>query len=53
MDEELPSYGFAFSPADIDRGPVYEFLLNHVVELEDPMELVRTVWIDMAQGEAA
>lgn len=53
MDEELPSYGFAFSPADIDRGPVYEFLLNHVVELEDPMELVRTVWIDMAQEEAA
>lgn len=53
MDEELPSYGFAFSPADIDRGPVYEFLLNHVVALDDPMELVRTVWIDMAQEEAA
>lgn len=53
MDEELPSYGFAFSPADIDRGPVYEFLLNHVVALEDPMELVRTIWIDMAQEEAA
>lgn len=53
MDEELPSYGFAFSPADIDRGPVYEFLLNHVVELDDPMELVRTVWIDLSQGEAA
>ncbi|MDG5496062.1 acyclic terpene utilization AtuA family protein [Niveispirillum sp. BGYR6] len=52
MDEELPSYGFAFSPADIDRGPVYEFLLNHVVALDDPMELVRTVWIDMAQEEA-
>ncbi len=53
MDEELPSYGFAFSPADIDRGPVYEFLLNHVIEVDDPMELVRTVWIDLSQGEAA
>lgn len=53
LDEELPSYGFAFSPADIDRGPVYEFLLNHVVELDDPMELVRTVWIDLSQGGQA
>ncbi len=41
LDEELPSYGFAFSPADIDRGPVYEFKLNHVVSLDDPLELVR------------
>ncbi|PCI57582.1 MAG: 3-methylaspartate ammonia-lyase [Gammaproteobacteria bacterium] len=41
LDEELPSYGFAFSPADIDRGPVYEFQLNHVVSLDDPLELVR------------
>ncbi|MBP7335232.1 acyclic terpene utilization AtuA family protein [Niveispirillum sp.] len=53
LDGELPSYGFAFTPADIDRGPVYEFLLNHVVELDDPMELVRTVWIDMSEGEKA
>jgi len=53
MDRELPSYGFAFSPADIDRGPVFEFKLNHVVEVDDPMELVRTVWIDMRKMEAA
>ena len=48
-DKELPSYGFAFTPADIERGPVYEFRLNHVVEVDDPMELVRTVWLD-AEG---
>jgi hypothetical protein len=53
LDEELPSYGFAFSPADIDRGPVYEFKLNHVVEVDDPMELIRTVWIDLRQEQAA
>lgn len=47
LDKELPSYGFAFSPADIERGPVYEFKLNHVVELDDPLELVRTEWIDL------
>lgn len=53
MEKELPSYGFAFSPADIDRGPVFEFLLNHVVEVDDPMELVRTAWIDLEKEEAA
>ena len=53
FDIELPSYGFAFSPADIERGRVYEFKLNHVVELDDPMELVRTEWIDLARSETA
>lgn len=53
LEEELPSYGFAFSPADIDRGPVFEFKLNHVVELDDPFELVRTEWVDLAKVEAA
>lgn len=51
-DKELPSYSFAFTPADIERGPVYEFRLNHVVEVDDPMELVRTVWIDLTAGVA-
>ena len=46
--EELPSYAFPFTPADIPRGPVYEFVLNHVVHVEDGMELVRTVWTDLA-----
>ena len=53
MDKELPSYGFAFTPADIDRGPVFEFKLNHVVEIDDPLELVRTAWIDLRDEEAA
>lgn len=46
-DKELPSYGFAFTPADIERGPVFEFRLNHVVATDDPMELVRTAWVDL------
>lgn len=52
-DEELPSYGFAFTPADIERGAVYEFKLNHVIAVDDPIALVRTVWIDLKQKEAA
>lgn len=52
MDKELPSYGFAFSPADIDRGPVFEFKLNHVIHVDDPLELVRTVWVDLEEEAA-
>jgi hypothetical protein len=46
---ELPSYGFPFTPADIARGQVFEFRLNHVVEVDDPLELVRTRWIDLSE----
>lgn len=42
---ELPSYAFPFSPAEVERGQVYEFRLNHVVHVDDPMELVRTVFV--------
>lgn len=52
FDKELPSYGFAFSPADIERGPVYEFKLNHIVEC-DPLELARIEWVDLAKTETA
>jgi hypothetical protein len=50
---ELPSYGFAFTPADIERGQVFEFKLNHVVEVDDPMELVRLAWASVSEREAA
>jgi len=37
-DEELPTFAFPFSPAHTDRGPLYEFCLNHVMVLEEPMD---------------
>jgi hypothetical protein len=37
-EEEQPTFAFPFSPAEIDRGAVYEFCLNHVLELDDPMD---------------
>ncbi len=43
--QELPSYAFPFSPAEIERGQVYEFRLNHVMHVDDPMELVRTAFV--------
>jgi hypothetical protein len=45
---ELPSYAFPFSPAEIERGQVFEFHLNHVVHTTSPFELARTRWIDVA-----
>jgi hypothetical protein len=38
----LPSFAFMSSPAEIERGALYEFVLNHVVEVERPDELFRT-----------
>ncbi|MDP2087717.1 MAG: acyclic terpene utilization AtuA family protein [Gemmobacter sp.] len=42
-DEELPTFAFPYSPATTDRGALYEFALNHVMELEDPMSAFRIV----------
>ena len=35
--EELPTFAFPFSPAEVERGPVYEFCLNHILTLDDPL----------------
>jgi hypothetical protein len=41
----LPSYAFMSSPAEIDRGPIFEFALNHVVDLRETTELTTTaIW---------
>ena len=42
-DEELPTFAFPYSPATTDRGALYEFALNHVMALDDPMSAFRIV----------
>ncbi|MCS7483135.1 DUF1446 domain-containing protein [Umezawaea endophytica] len=37
----LPSLAFPYSPAEIERGPAYEFVLNHAVDTT-PTKLFRT-----------
>lgn len=37
-DEEMPTFAFPFSPNEMNRGEIYEFCLNHVMELSDPMQ---------------
>ena len=36
-NEPMPTFAFPFSPAEMQRGALYEFCLNHVMELADPM----------------
>ncbi len=39
--EEQPTFAFPFSPAEIERGEIFEFCLNHVMTLNDPMQAFR------------
>lgn len=51
--QELPSYGFPFSPAEVERGQVFEFKLNHVVSVASPTELVRTAFVQCEEAAHA
>lgn len=42
--KQMPSYGFIFSPAEIERGAIYEFKLYHTVSVENPLELVQITY---------
>jgi hypothetical protein len=37
-NEEMPTFAFPFSPPEMPRGAVYEFCVNHVLEIDDPMD---------------
>ena len=47
FDEQLPSFAFPFSPADCDRGPCYEFKFHHVIDVDDPLELIRFAYTEV------
>ena len=40
-DMQMPSFGFLYSPAEMERGKIYEFKLYHTVSVDDPLELLR------------
>ena len=42
--KQMPSYAFIFSPAEMERGAIYEFKLYHTVFVENPLELVRIAY---------
>lgn len=47
MKDMLPSFAFPFSPVDCPRGATYEFKLHHVVDVDDPLALVRFSYVDV------
>lgn len=53
LENELPSFAFPFSPAQIDRGAVFEFKLHHVVEPGSYREMMRITYqtVSANQGE--
>ena len=46
QEEEQPTFAFLFSPPEMQHGQVYEFALNHVLHLSDPMSAFRLEVID-------
>jgi len=40
-NEALPTFAFPYSPAHSSRGALYEFCMNHVIELTEPMDVFR------------
>jgi len=40
-NEELPTFAFPYSPVETARGELFEFFVNHVVLLDDPMQVFR------------
>lgn len=49
-DEELPTFAFPYSPAQSERGAFYEFALNHVMELDNPMQAFRLTVTEVGRG---
>ncbi|MGC5245931.1 acyclic terpene utilization AtuA family protein [Gordonia sp. DT219] len=40
--DRLPSFAFPYSPAEIERGPAYEFVLQHVLSVDSANAAFRT-----------
>jgi hypothetical protein len=49
-EDPMPSFAFPFSPAEVELGRFYEFKLNHVVAIDDPLALCRTEWLELRSG---
>ncbi|MEO1309082.1 MAG: acyclic terpene utilization AtuA family protein, partial [Pseudomonadota bacterium] len=50
--EEVPTFAFPFSPAELSRGAVYEFCLHHVMALDEPMQAFRLEVLEVVHAEA-
>ncbi|GIT90017.1 hypothetical protein JANAI62_05000 [Jannaschia pagri] len=46
-EEPMPTFAFPFSPPEVDLGAQYEFVLHHVLPLDDPMDGFRLEVFDV------
>jgi hypothetical protein len=49
----ISNWAFPYSPPEMDGGPVYRFCVNHVVELDDPLETFRIEYADVGRPALA
>ncbi|WP_347311714.1 acyclic terpene utilization AtuA family protein [Defluviimonas sp. SAOS-178_SWC] len=49
-EEPMPTFAFPFSPAEMNRGALYEFCLHHVLTLDAPMDAFRLVTDEVGHG---
>lgn len=47
VNTQLPSFAFPFAPVDCPRGRTYGFKLFHVIDVDDPLEMVRIEYTDI------
>ena len=43
----ISNWAFPYSPPEMDAGPVYRFCVNHVMELDDPLEGFSIDFVDV------
>ncbi|MEM8916557.1 MAG: acyclic terpene utilization AtuA family protein, partial [Pseudomonadota bacterium] len=51
-EEPQATFAFPYSPAESTRGALYEFCLNHVMELDDPMQAFKINCVEVGHGHA-
>lgn len=49
-DEEIPTFAFPYAPPETERGQLFEFTLNHVMRLDDPMDAFQLDVMEIGDG---
>jgi hypothetical protein len=49
----ISNWAFPYSPPELDAGPVYRFCVNHLMELDDPLEAFRIDYVEVGRPALA
>ena len=50
--EEIPTFAFPYAPPETERGRLFEFTLNHVMRLDNPMDAFHLDVLEVGDGTA-